>query len=446
MHGRLVADRGAAAGRGVLRSVAVRRCAVRRRGRAVAVAVAVRGGLAAELRELRHEEGAGRQERGCLGEQVLALLDDEVLGIERLLGVHRRAVDRAAAALEAGRHVEQLLPGVLLDLLDPVGLGVLEVLDRLEPCAALVAGAQVLEEQVRRRDEHVAQLRRGHRVEEAEHDDHVDPPHRVVGRARCPGCAEGAREPRPHEGEAVGRVGRRRDARALEQEPGEPDQPEHDQREAVARLVLERGDHLRRLPEGAGRLHVAPPQEPARRDDQADAGQVHHQLVEAEERAVVELERRVLLDRDERGADEQHEERYEQELVHDARWLAHHAALAEAFEEGGAEASAELVEPILRLADADDPRPAQQGQDDRHAPDGKEDEGEAEAEEAPGVGERPVEGLRGVPKDLARLLGVRVQHGAPAFTASGRVPKTKQAAGRVPRPVFPGARWFLSAP
>src|SRR5208282_1909339 len=95
-----------------------------------------------------------REDKGRLVEQMLALFDHQKLGIERFAGVNGGAVDRAAAALEARSHVEDLLPRVLLDLRDAERLGVFEILDWRESSAR----TEVTEEQIQRAKDQMTQL------------------------------------------------------------------------------------------------------------------------------------------------------------------------------------------------------------------------------------------------------------------------------------------------
>src|SRR5271165_1092289 len=68
-----------------------------------------------------------------LGEGVVAQVEDDLLGGQRLAGGPGRALRLAPAALGAGAQVQQALPGEVLDLPQPehvgVGVGLLEVQD-----------------------------------------------------------------------------------------------------------------------------------------------------------------------------------------------------------------------------------------------------------------------------------------------------------------------------
>ena len=74
-----------------------------------------------------------REQVGGLGEGVVAQVEDDLLGRQRLVGRPGRALRLAAAALGAGAQVEQALPGHVLDLADAehvgVRVGLLEVED-----------------------------------------------------------------------------------------------------------------------------------------------------------------------------------------------------------------------------------------------------------------------------------------------------------------------------
>ena len=63
---------------------------------------------------------------------MVAQVHDQQLRRERLLGVPRRALRLAAAALGAGREVEQALPGEVLDRPDAERGVLVEVLDVVE--------------------------------------------------------------------------------------------------------------------------------------------------------------------------------------------------------------------------------------------------------------------------------------------------------------------------
>ena len=71
------------------------------------------------------------EEEGRLGEGVVAQVEDELLGRQRLSGGPGRALRLAAAALGAGAQVEQALPAEVLDLAEAehvgIGVGLLEV-------------------------------------------------------------------------------------------------------------------------------------------------------------------------------------------------------------------------------------------------------------------------------------------------------------------------------
>ena len=75
----------------------------------------------AELRVLAVVGLLRRHHVGRLGERVVAQAHDHQLGRQRLLGVPGRALRLAATALGARRHVEQALPGEVLDPAHAVG-------------------------------------------------------------------------------------------------------------------------------------------------------------------------------------------------------------------------------------------------------------------------------------------------------------------------------------
>ena len=98
--------------------------------------------------------GGGQQVR-CLGERVVAQVQDDLLGRQRLAGRPGRALGLAAPALGAGRHVQQALPGEVLDLAQAehigIGVGLLEV--QHLPVAA--HGLQAAERVRAAREQHV---------------------------------------------------------------------------------------------------------------------------------------------------------------------------------------------------------------------------------------------------------------------------------------------------
>jgi hypothetical protein len=97
---------------------------------------------------------------------MLALLDHEVFGIEGLPRGGSRTVDRASAAFETRCHIEQLLPGILLDPRDTERFRSFEVLDGDEPFAR----AKVSKKQIDRSDEKVAELRKWKREQQTIHE------------------------------------------------------------------------------------------------------------------------------------------------------------------------------------------------------------------------------------------------------------------------------------
>ena len=66
----------------------------------------------------------GGEQVGGLGEGVVAQVQDDLLGGQRLAGRPGRALGLAPAALGAGAHVQQALPGEVLDLPQPEHVGV----------------------------------------------------------------------------------------------------------------------------------------------------------------------------------------------------------------------------------------------------------------------------------------------------------------------------------
>ena len=88
--------------------------------------------------------GGGQQVRG-LGEGVVAQVQDDLLGRQRLAGGPGRALRLAPPALGAGGHVQQALPGEVLDLAQAehvgVRVGLLEV-QHLAVAAHRLQGAQ----------------------------------------------------------------------------------------------------------------------------------------------------------------------------------------------------------------------------------------------------------------------------------------------------------------
>ena len=84
--------------------------------------------------------GGGQQVRG-LGEGVVAQVQDDLLGRQRLAGGPGRALGLAPPALGAGRHVQQALPGEVLDLPQPEHVGVRVGLLEVQHLAVLTASA-----------------------------------------------------------------------------------------------------------------------------------------------------------------------------------------------------------------------------------------------------------------------------------------------------------------
>ena len=121
-------------------------------------------------------EGVGR-----LRERVVAQVQDQHLGRQRLLGVPRRALRLATTALGAGRHVEQALPAEVLDRPDAERGVLVEVVDVVEGDRLAVVRQRLdgterdrlaLEEHVERRHEDVQVLGVQHDDQERQH--HAD--------------------------------------------------------------------------------------------------------------------------------------------------------------------------------------------------------------------------------------------------------------------------------
>ena len=172
----------------------------------------------------------GEQKRRLV-EQMLALFDHEILGIQRLAGVDGGAVDRAAAAFEARAHVEQLLPRVLLDLRDAEGFRGFEILDRREPSAR----TQVAEEKIERPENQMTQLGERKTKQQREHAQHVHQPQpSMVSDAGAERALDSSHDA-SHVCPFVERGMRRVDARALEHQAGDGGQHHHRHREASSR-------------------------------------------------------------------------------------------------------------------------------------------------------------------------------------------------------------------
>ena len=317
------------------------------------------------------DRGVPHQKRRLL-DQMLALHHDQLLGVERFVGMHRRTVERAPPALQARRHVQQLLPVVLLDLRNAEGLRGLEVRDRLEPAAR----AQIAEEDVDRRQKDVPHLGERDQAEERADDEGMDPPHDLMGVRPGVGQREdgGERHAGVRPARMAGRVGVNADA--FEHQAGQGDQQDQGQRQAVAHAILEVVHHVFRGGTGVrGRpLHVAAVQKQAAGGNQQHPAGVQHELIDLVERAEVEIQGRVVFERDQAGPDEQPEERDEQgQMVQAAGLLADDVALPEGFQQKPLGPFRDVVDAIGRGAEPD-AVPPRIGQDQRRAEERREQE------------------------------------------------------------------------
>ena len=117
------------------------------------------------------------EEVGRLGERVVAQVEDELLGRQRLAGRPGRALRLAAAALGAGAQVEQALPAEVLDLAEAEHVGVRVGLLEVEHLAVAAHGLErpegvgtAGEHDVERREADVQVLGVGDDDQEGQHD------------------------------------------------------------------------------------------------------------------------------------------------------------------------------------------------------------------------------------------------------------------------------------
>ena len=132
------------------------------------------------VRELLPGLVAVGQEVGGLGQGVVTQVQDHLLGRQRLARGPRRALGLAPPALGAGGHVQQALPGEVLDLPQPehvgVRVGLLEVqhlpvaAHRLQPAQRVRAAG---EQHVERRGDDVQVLGVGQEDQEPQHHRHL---------------------------------------------------------------------------------------------------------------------------------------------------------------------------------------------------------------------------------------------------------------------------------
>jgi hypothetical protein len=119
----------------------------------------------------------GGEKVGGLGEGVIAQVQDDLLGVERLAGGPRRALRLASPALGAGGHVQQALPGEVLDLAQAedvgVRVGLLEVQDLAVAAHRLQRAERVRAagEQDVQRGQHDVQMLGVHHDDREGHDD-----------------------------------------------------------------------------------------------------------------------------------------------------------------------------------------------------------------------------------------------------------------------------------
>ena len=183
---------------------------------------------------------------GRLGERVVAQVQDELLGGQRLAGRPGRALRLAAAALGAGAQVEHALPGEVLDLADAehvgVGVGLLEV-EHLPVAAHGLERAEGVgtagEQDVQRGEADVQVLGVGHDHQERQHDAELREDEDDLEHAVDP-VAQGVQDLRDHPGRERPGVRVREHAGVLLRAP--VDQQRDD----------DRGDHAEHHPGGAG--------------------------------------------------------------------------------------------------------------------------------------------------------------------------------------------------
>ena len=267
---------------------------------------------------------------------MLTLLDHEILGIQGFAGVDGGAVDRAAAAFEARAHVEQLLPGVLLDLRDAEGFCGFEILDRSEASAR----TQVAEEKIERPENQMTQLGERKTKQQHEHAQHMHQPQPSMVSGAGAEAALDSSHDASHVCPFVERGMRGVDPRALEHQAGDGGQHHHRHRKPVAEPVLEIVAHLfgGRIAQQGGFAKRAPRTFHQHADDQQQEEGVHRGFEVEVEVAVVEVEieaeqveevAQVAVDQHDGGADEQSDEGDVERVMHPAPRLANHAALPE---------------------------------------------------------------------------------------------------------------------
>src|SRR5208282_3266452 len=202
--------------------------------------------------------------------------------------VNGGAVDRAAAALEARSHVEDLLPRVLLDLRDAERLGVFEILDWRESSAR----TEVTEEQIQRAKDQMTQLGERKTEQQRVYEQHVHQPQpSMVGSAGAERALDTAHH--PSHVCPFGESGMRGvDPRALEHQARYGGQHHHRHREPVAEPVLEIVPYFlrRRLIEHAGFANSALRTFDQHANDQQNEEGVHRNFEVEIEIAVEEVE------------------------------------------------------------------------------------------------------------------------------------------------------------
>ena len=287
--------------------------------------------LRAVLRVLRLDRGK-LQEKGRLLDEMLALHHDQLFGVQRLLRIDRGTVERAASAFEAGRHVEQLFPAILLNLRDAEGLCGFKVGNRLQTAA----GLQIAEEDIDRSQKDMPHLGKRNQAEKCSNDEQVYPPHDLM-RAFA-GLGQRKNLGKRHPGIGPARMTRRvgMNAYPLKHQAGHANEQDEHERQAVADPVLEIINHFFLSRTGVSRRPLditAIQKQPAGGNEQHPAG-IEDKFIDFVESAKIEVHGRVMLKRDQPGPNKQAEERDKQrQMVETARLFLHDVALPKGFEQ-----------------------------------------------------------------------------------------------------------------
>ena len=255
------------------------------------------------------------------GVVVLAEVEDQVAGAQRSPDGGRGAGFVALAATDAGVEVEGVLPRELLDRrhADMPGLFV----HARQPAQ----GLGITDHERTQRGDHVLGLVPGNRRDERQREHAVDPPVRAPHRRRAFGVHAQPLE-HPREAQAHGRPGlprrlvHRQTHRLLDEAGHRDEQQDADEQPVLAPPPSRGRAQLRFAPVGAPVLELrqaearaAPDHEDEPRD-QRHPGDVHHEAEDEIEAPLPEGEAKqrfgdLVLEGDDRGADEQQDEAVE---------------------------------------------------------------------------------------------------------------------------------------